>query len=175
MSRIVEKQVVELYTQHNILDINELAPQTIAERLGIFYTKYDGSSEALIYEGKQYILLNDQLSKTDEWFQFCHELGHLQMHCGNQSLLRLQEAHHDFISYQEVKVNNFALHAAAPTHILDACEVYMMDIFRACQFLREKCHLSEYNARRRFDKYMRLKCADNGKMLVEGGGLHGII
>lgn len=53
-----------------------------------------------------------------KWQEFCHELGHVPLHTGDQMQLP-----YSFVEYQEYKPNNFALHAAAPTFMIDQLDL----------------------------------------------------
>lgn len=175
MSEFIEQQVVNLYRQHNIYTINDLTPEMTASKLNIELVRYDEKSEAVIYNERRCIFLNNELSVTDEWYQFCHELAHLELHCGNQMLFTQNAQLAHFISYQEVKADAFALYACSPTHILDDCGVYNMSTSQAERFLRECCHLNERYARKRLDKYLRLKILGNGDIVSKGVERYGIV
>lgn len=147
--------VCQLYRQHEITELSDLSPFNVSEKLDIELHLYDEKSEALLYEGKKYIFLNENLDGKEMWRQYCHELGHLMLHRGNQMTFSTCVLN-SFISFQEVKADNFALYACAPTHILDKHEVYKMDLYSACRFLECECKLENHYAKRRLYDYERL-------------------
>lgn len=151
----MDRIVTELFIENNIEDICDLNPISISNRLDVETHFYDEESEALVYQGKKYIFLNKNLDVQDMWFQFCHELGHLQLHKGNQMRFAGTPAD-SFICYQEMKANRFALLACAPTHILDKYELYKMDHDHAQRFLLENCCMDIYRAKKRLKEYERL-------------------
>lgn len=161
MSRAVEKRVTELFNAHDILYVSDLNPVTAAEKLDVTLCFFDETSEAIVYGDRKFIFLNDTLHKNDAWYQFCHELAHVEMHYGNQTSY-LHTVMDSFISYQEMKADFFALYACAPTHILNNYEVYRMDHFKAMRFLCNECSMSEYHARKRLDAYTRLQFDQKG-------------
>lgn len=170
----LDKIVTDLYTVHGITDIGDLNPISISRNLEIETHYYDEGSEALIFEGKKYIFLNKNLAIEEMWFQFCHELGHLQLHCGNQMQF-LGTPADSFVSFQEMKANRFALLACAPTFILDDYKVFNMNIAKAERFVKEKCLMDEYRAVKRLREYERLHASTNGNIIYRGGETNGVI
>lgn len=169
----IDTRVTELYTQHEVLHIDDLSPSVVANKLGIKLAFYDETSEAVYRNGRKYIFLNESAKNT--WYEFCHELAHLELHCGNQMLFTQSVQLSHFISYQELKADAFALYACSPTHILDNCGVYKMNTSQAERFLRECCNLNERRARKRLDKYVRLKTLGSGDSVNKGVEQYGIV
>ncbi|MEG7619557.1 ImmA/IrrE family metallo-endopeptidase [Enterococcus faecalis] len=107
-----EDFVKELYTRMKIVKPNQLDYMYIANELGIkvFSAPYEkGPSQALFAYKIPFIFLSQNLSATQKWQDFCHELFHVLLHTGHQGRMP-----HTWIEYQENKANNFMYHACIP-------------------------------------------------------------
>lgn len=109
----LEDNIKHLYSTLNIETPEELTMEYIALKLNILLFYWDEPSQALFNHGRAYIFLKRSLSPQIQWEEFCHELAHVILHVGDQ--MHLPKS---FIEYQEMKANNFALHAAIPTFML---------------------------------------------------------
>lgn len=118
-----EDYIKTFYEKIGIIKPQELKFQTIAERLGIHLFYWPDASQALFAANKAFIVLNETLTFQKQWQDFCHELGHVLLHVGNQT--KLPES---FREYQEAKANIFMHHAAVPTFMLDQLQIYNLDL-----------------------------------------------
>ena len=109
--------IKELYNRLGILTPQNLDFQTIATQLCIQVFYWKDSSQALFLKNHAYIFLNEVLTKQQQWQDFCHELGHVLLHTGNQPRM-----YPLFREYQEYKANNFMYHACVPSFMLDELE-----------------------------------------------------
>ncbi|WP_431030016.1 ImmA/IrrE family metallo-endopeptidase [Lysinibacillus sp. LZ02] len=109
-----ESYVKELYEKIGIFKPQQLDFQVIASRLGITTFYWKDPSQALFFNNRGYIMVDETLSPQQQWQDFTHELAHVLLHTGSQS--RLPQT---FIEYQEMKANHFMYHAAMPTFMLD--------------------------------------------------------
>ncbi|AUS87768.1 ImmA/IrrE family metallo-endopeptidase [Lysinibacillus capsici] len=106
----LEDYIKDLFTSINVTSPKQLDPRIIGPKLGfkVIYLPFDSVS----YDNIIYI--DSRLSKREQWQEFCHELGHVISHSGNQT-----KTHPLFREYQEWKANNFALQACVPTFMLN--------------------------------------------------------
>ncbi|TMV48101.1 ImmA/IrrE family metallo-endopeptidase [Paenibacillus mesophilus] len=109
----LEQSVERLYRAMDIREPHHLDPETIAHKLGIWIHYAPFASQAIDRGGLQSIVLDNRLSRQEQWQDFGHELCHVQHHAGNQ--LAMGES---FIRFQETKANNFAYHFCVPTFML---------------------------------------------------------
>lgn len=101
-----------------ILEPHQLDYQHISAELGIKLFHWYEHSQALFLKDRPYIFLNVHQSNQQKWQDFCHELGHVLLHAGNQR--RLSTA---FVNYQEAKSNLFMYHACVPSFMLDQLDI----------------------------------------------------
>ncbi|AOV07905.1 ImmA/IrrE family metallo-endopeptidase [Sporosarcina ureilytica] len=118
----LEDLIQKIYHELNIHNPNELTPNSIAESLNIGIYPVITSSQALQFEGRYYIFLNNSLTASERFEMFVHELGHILMHTGNQ-----QHMKEDYRTYQEWKANLFALHFCVPTFMLQKLPAYHLN------------------------------------------------
>lgn len=90
---------------------------TISIELGIQIFYWSDKSQALFRKQTAFIFLNENLTRQQQWQDFCHELGHVLLHTGHQG--RMSPLFHE---YQENKANNFMYHACVPSFMLDEIE-----------------------------------------------------
>ncbi|QPQ35538.1 ImmA/IrrE family metallo-endopeptidase [Lysinibacillus sp. JNUCC-52] len=109
-----EDFIKELYVRIGTLTPKSLKFQTISKRLGIHVFYWPDTSQSLFSKNISFIILNEKLTKQQQWQDFCHELGHVLLHTGNQ-----QRMYPLFREYQEYKANNFMYHACVPSFMLD--------------------------------------------------------
>ncbi|UPW82367.1 ImmA/IrrE family metallo-endopeptidase [Lysinibacillus sp. Ag94] len=106
----LEDYIRELYTEIGVTKPKHLDPRIIAPRLGFIVIYLP--CESVSYDNIIYI--DSRLSEEEQWQEFCHELGHVLSHSGNQT-----KTHYLFREYQEWKANNFAFQACVPTFMLN--------------------------------------------------------
>lgn len=136
----LEDSIMHLYSNLNIITPAQLAIENIADKLNIELMYWDEPSQAFSNDDMIFIFLNRSLVLSEE---FCHELGHILLHAGDQM-------HMDplFIEYQEIKANNFALHAAVPTSMLMELNL-PSNYFEAVKVIQDTfCVSSEFACRR---------------------------
>lgn len=80
---------LEDFTQKVYEDIivykpNELNLYSIADSLNISVFPISTNSQAVQFEGRQYIFLSNSLSAPKRFEVFVHELGHILLHAGNR-------------------------------------------------------------------------------------------
>lgn len=112
-----EEFIKELYTKIGIFNTQHLNYKTIVTNLGIQLLFWSDKSQAIFLREETYIILNKRLTPQQQWQDFCHELGHVLLHTGNQ-----QRMYPLFREYQEYKANNFMYHACVPSFMLDELE-----------------------------------------------------
>lgn len=109
-----EEFIKSLYLKIGIATPLQLCFKTITQSLGVHIFYWSNSSQALFFAETGYIMLNDKLTRQQQWQDFCHELCHVILHTGHQR--RMPPS---FREYQEYKANNFMYHACVPTFMLD--------------------------------------------------------
>jgi len=109
----LEQSIEQLFQAMEIAEPHQLDPEAIAHRLSIWVHYAPFTSQAIDRNGLQSIVLDNRLSKQEQWQDFGHELCHLLHHAGNQ--LAMGES---FIRFQETKAMNFAYHFCIPTFML---------------------------------------------------------
>ncbi|MER2039678.1 MAG: ImmA/IrrE family metallo-endopeptidase [Solibacillus sp.] len=146
-----EEYIKEFYLKMGITKPHELKFQTIAMQLGITTFYWPEQSQALFTANKAFILLNEKLTAQQQWQEFCHEVGHVLQHVGNQT--KMPES---FRTYQESKANIFMYHAAIPTFMLDQLHIYNLDIMTVYEL--QKLFNVEYDfAFKRLQQYLNNK------------------
>lgn len=110
----LEDYIRDLYTSIGVTKPEQLDPRIIAPKLGftVVYLSFDSVS----YDNIIYI--DSRLPEEEQWQEFCHELGHVISHSGNQA-----KTHILFREYQEWKANNFAFQACVPTFMLNQIQL----------------------------------------------------
>lgn len=108
----LEDWVEQLYQDLNITDLHQLNLEEMAYRLNIWYYLKPMPSKGVEINGTLTMILNNQLSKEEQWTDFLHELCHLLRHAGNQTVM--PEA---FTQAQENEAEYFAIYAAIPFSI----------------------------------------------------------
>ncbi|WP_404427269.1 ImmA/IrrE family metallo-endopeptidase [Ureibacillus chungkukjangi] len=108
-----EDLIKVFYTKLGILKPDQLKCEIIATKLGIDIFYWDKPSQALFMEDRAWIFLNEHLTPSQMWQDFCHELCHVLFHCGNQIYIK-----DSFRQYQEAKANQFMYHACVPSFML---------------------------------------------------------
>ncbi|WP_342441149.1 ImmA/IrrE family metallo-endopeptidase [Lysinibacillus sp. FSL K6-0075] len=109
-----ENFIKKMYMNLGITNSKQLDFKNIAQMLTIQIFYWNRPSQALFDEYRAFILLNEQLTPSQLWQDFCHELGHILLHTGQQHQMT-----NSWIKYLENKANNFMYHACMPTFMLD--------------------------------------------------------
>lgn len=112
----------QVYEDINICKPNELNLYSIADSLKIGVYPISGNSQAIQFEGRQYIFLHNSLTTAEQFEVFAHELGHILLHSNQQQM------QNDYRSYQEWKANLFALHFCIPTFMLQKLPLYHLNV-----------------------------------------------
>lgn len=147
-SNHLEDFIKVMYNEIGIDTPEQLHIPTIAYRLGVKLFYWKEASQALFIRGAQFIFLNSSLSPAAQWQDFCHELGHVLLHFGNQRFMNPM-----FRKYQERKANNFMYHACVPTFMLDSLHIKNSTIHTIHKI--QLLFNVEYNfARQRLNQYM---------------------
>ena len=141
----LEDYIKDLYSYLDINDPNNIEINEIACKLDIKLKFWDEKSEANYFRGKFYIWLNKFLNKQTQWQEFGHELCHVLTHEGHQSYMGK-----DFLRYQEIKAENFALHFCVPTFMLLNYEITnYYDLTDGIPFVTETFNVTENFAKKR--------------------------
>ncbi|MFJ8262684.1 ImmA/IrrE family metallo-endopeptidase [Rummeliibacillus sp. NPDC094406] len=144
----LEEYIRDFYSQLDIHFPTQLDKEDIANKLGITIFYWNEGSQALFIKNRSFIFLNHMMLQNFKWQEFCHELGHVLLHSGDQMYLP-----YSFVEYQEFKANNFALHAAAPTFMID--ELDLPNTYQeAVSLLQDTFHISLTFACKRLDHYI---------------------
>lgn len=109
----LEDFIRKTYRDLNIHSPAELNIYRIADTLGIGLYPISTSSQALQFDGRYYIFLNNTLTPPERFETFGHELGHILLHTGNQKTMN-----ENYRVYQEWKANLFTMHFCVPTFML---------------------------------------------------------
>lgn len=144
----LEDYIQHFYNQLGIYSPTQLTEEEIAQKLDIAIYYWTESSQALFIKDHSFIFLNHMLLPNFKWQEFCHELGHVLLHTGDQMQLP-----YSFVEYQEYKANNFALHAAAPTFMIDQLDL-PNTYQEAVRLLQDTFHISLTFACKRLDHYI---------------------
>jgi hypothetical protein len=118
--------------------------ETIASRLGatIIYLPYESVTV------HDLILIDDRLTKSEQWQDFGHELCHIEWHDGNQRVLPSS-----YSEYREWKAYNFAYHACVPTFMLDRMILPRSEV-KAIYMIQKTFNVDYDFAKKRLDQYM---------------------
>ncbi|WLP59860.1 ImmA/IrrE family metallo-endopeptidase [Bacillus pumilus] len=149
----LEDNVNRLYAEMKILNPSEQSIDTISEKLGIEVCYKEISSRAIINQSTQIIILDKRLNKCIRWEKFCHEIGHILFHSGNQLLMP-----DSFRLYQEWKSNSFMYHFAVPTFMLRSVNI-PVEPNQAIQFIAKIFKVTPSFAKHRLNLYYQKKFA----------------
>ncbi|GEK30293.1 hypothetical protein KZO01_06020 [Kurthia zopfii] len=141
----LEDSIRNLYSRLNIVTPTELTVENIADQLNIEIMYWDEPSQAFSNDDVIFIFLNRSLVQSEE---FCHELGHVLLHAGDQMYMDPL-----FVEYQEIKANNFALHAAVPTTMLMELNL-PSNYFEAVSVIQDTFSVSPEFACRRLNHFI---------------------
>lgn len=143
----LEDYIKDLFTSINVMYPKQLDPMIIGHKLGfeVIYLPIDSVS----YDNIIYI--DSRLSEQEQWQEFCHELGHVISHSGNQT-----KTPPLFREYQEWKANNFALQACVPTFMLNNITLPGTED-KAIQLIQELFNVEWDFAYKRLEQYKNNK------------------
>lgn len=144
----LEEYISKFYKSIDIHSSEQLNNEQIAHKLQIGLYYWNNRSQDIVIHNKPFIFLEATMLPNFVWQTFCHELGHILLHVGDQ--MKLPES---FVKYQECKANNFALHAAIPTFMLHELNL-PADYFEAVRLIQETFHVSLSFACKRLDHYI---------------------
>ncbi|MER2190659.1 MAG: ImmA/IrrE family metallo-endopeptidase [Solibacillus sp.] len=147
----LEEYVKNLYIKIGITKPHQLDFQKISDALGIQVFYWPDASQALFTGSKGFILLNELLSPQLQWQDYCHELGHVLLHVGNQ--WQMQES---FRAYQEEKANLFMQHACIPTFMLNELNLYDCGPFQVYE-VQQLFNVDYSFAHKRLQQYINNK------------------
>lgn len=120
----LEDYILNLYHVNNIRTPEQLNIKMISKALDIKFFYWEHTSQAIIYDDMNAIFIDSRIRAQLQWQDFCHELGHLLLHVGDQ--INMPPL---FQEYQEWKANNFMYHACVPTFMLDSLEIKDMTTY----------------------------------------------
>lgn len=143
-----EDYIKRLYTSMGVYFPQQLQFLEISKKLGIQVYYWARSSQALFHREYAYIFLNEEQSEQRIWQDFCHELGHVLLHVGNQHLMTKS-----FITYQEQKANNFMYHACVPSFMLHNLKISDYT-YETIEMVKELFCVEESFAKKRLQQYL---------------------
>ncbi|MFF5815799.1 ImmA/IrrE family metallo-endopeptidase [Lysinibacillus capsici] len=143
-----EDFIKELYTRMNIMTPQQLEFKVIAKQLNIYIFYWSDISQALFLKERSFIFLNKNLSKYQQWQDFCHELCHILLHTGHQGQMSPL-----FREYQENKANNFMYHACIPSFMLDEIEASNLTV----EYVQHQFNVEYGFAFKRLEQYFSKK------------------
>lgn len=152
----LEDFIREIYHEIDIHSPTQLNLYTIADALNIGLYPINDRSQALRFDGRDYIFLNNDLTRFERFEIFGHELAHLLTHAGNQATMP-----QSFKVYQEWQADLFALHFCIPTFMLQQLKL-SNDRKRAIYETSEIFSVTQEFAELRLEKW---------KQKIEGGHL----
>ncbi|WP_161993112.1 ImmA/IrrE family metallo-endopeptidase [Sediminibacillus terrae] len=150
MNTHLEDYIKKLLLSLEITKASQLN-EDISIKLGIPVYTWDEPSRCSFHKGKYSIFLNNRLSKVDRWKQFCHELGHALWHYGDKNVMPFP-----YIQMQEWQANNFMLHLAIPSFMLEKLKLPTTRS-QSILMISEVFNVDFALAEKRLDMYFRKK------------------
>ncbi|WP_342515565.1 ImmA/IrrE family metallo-endopeptidase [Sutcliffiella sp. FSL R7-0096] len=120
----LEAKIRDIYLQAGIDSPSNTVMYEFAQHYEIWIHTYPGPSRVLKRNGLYSILLNDSISKEEQWEDFGHEMGHVIKHVGNQHVFN-----QSFKELQEFQANSFMYHFCVPTFMLLKDEIKSDSVF----------------------------------------------
>jgi Zn-dependent peptidase ImmA (M78 family) len=145
----IEDYVQKLYHHLSIHVPEQIDMIDIAAKLDVWLHFECIGSKAIERNGIYSIFIDNRISNQEQWQDFGHELCHALIHCGNQ--LQLPK---DFISFQESKARNFALHFCIPTFMLEKLELPTMKK-EAIEFIAMTFNVTTDFAKKRMERWIQ--------------------
>lgn len=142
-----EEYVKAMYQSIGIFSPNQLDMVTISSRLGTSLVFLPYKSMTI----QDAILIDSRLSDYQQWQEFGHELCHVRWHEGNQRVMAKS-----YLSYQEVKADNFAQHACIPSFMLERMDLPRHEK-KAIWLLQETFKVEFDFAKKRLEQYNKNK------------------
>lgn len=143
-----EEFIQKLYKLLKINKPRELDFRNISLQLKIKVFYWPDKSQALFLREHTYIFLNEQLTDSQQWQDFYHELAHVLLHNGHQC--RMSPL---FREYQENKANNFMYHACVPSFMLDEIEPCKLTV----EYVQQLFNVEYDFALKRLEQYISNK------------------
>lgn len=106
---LLEDWIKDFYYDIGILHPHQIDMHDIIYRLGMSVKYMNISSR--IYEDE--VIIDERLSKEEQWEEFGHEFCHFKRHFGNQLIMP-----EEFLKLQEFQANYFSYHFCVPTFML---------------------------------------------------------
>lgn len=153
-----QKSYIEFYIEELLRDWDVKYPGQlnmfhIAEKLGIYLHLYDGRSRGIVNGDETYIFLNVNLTMQELWQDFCHELGHILRHAGDQRKMHALQR-----QLQEWQADSFMYELCVPTGMLRQMNL-PMDKEIAVMWIAAVFNVTESFAFKRLNRYyQRLVC-----------------
>ncbi|WP_096199480.1 ImmA/IrrE family metallo-endopeptidase [Bacillus sp. FJAT-45350] len=145
-STTLENYVESIYNHIDIRHPENINLSTIAEILKIPTYFLPLNSQVVTFNGLR-INIDSRLSPPEQWEDFGHELCHVLRQYGSQ--LNMQT---DFLTYQEEKADNFALHFCVPTFMLEELELPLQRSL-VIGFIAETFNVTPLFAKKRLERY----------------------
>lgn len=108
----LEDTVKKVYLGIDVKDIRKLDAELIASRLGFSIVLINGISKYI--DSHKTFYINRNLTQSEKWQCFGHELCHALWHAGNQ-----MNMHIDWRLFQEWQAKSFAYEACIPRFLLE--------------------------------------------------------
>ncbi|KAB2335046.1 ImmA/IrrE family metallo-endopeptidase [Bacillus mesophilum] len=145
----LESRIKGLYEQFDIKYPEQIDMNLIANKLDIWIHYWDKESRMNCINGLYSIILSNRKPNVEQWEDFCHELGHVIRHHGNQSKM-----FHSFKNLQETQASNFMYHFAVPTFMLLDLKLHESMHLKDCvKFVSETFNVTYEFARVRLNHF----------------------
>lgn len=146
---MLEEDIEALYKEMGIFSASDLDMYYIASELDIWIHFWEQKSEMKCVNGLYSILLNEHLSRQEQWQDFGHETGHIIKHVGKQHELKKM-----FRDLQESQANNFMFQFCVPTFMLLNYQINEYANFEdGVHFISENFNVTEQFSRIRLNHF----------------------
>lgn len=143
----IEAYVEDLLSEWDIKYPGQLNMFRIADKLNIYLYLYDGRSRGIVDGDEIYIFLNVNLTVQELWQDFCHELGHILRHAGDQRKMHPLQR-----QLQEWQADSFMYELCVPTGMLRHMNL-PMDMREASMWIAVAFNVTESFAYKRLNRY----------------------
>lgn len=116
----IEAYIEDLLNEWDIKHPGQLNMFQIADKLNIYLHLYNGRSRGIVDGDEIYIFLNVNLTVQELWQDFCHELGHILRHAGDQRKMHPLQR-----QLQEWQADSFMYELCVPTFMLRSMNLPM--------------------------------------------------
>lgn len=144
----LEDYIKKKYIQMEICSPTDLDFNRVAKHFNIKVFFWKQNSQALFLRKSAFIFLSEDLSPSQTWQDFIHELCHVLLHTGDQMQMTSL-----FREYQEYKATNFTYHACVPTFMLQQLEL-PRNTFEAARMIQETFNVEYDFAMTRLTQYI---------------------